>query len=75
MGKSNKAQEYADKTKKEYTVKVTTILKVILVVALMIGSYILGWIGRSDFSNEVRGEVKTQMSAVQAVESVSKTKN
>jgi len=73
MGKSKEAQ--IKEIKQEATVKVKTILYVLLIVAVFIGGFVVGWINRSDFSNEVRGEVKTQMSAVQAVESVSKTKN
>lgn len=64
----NKKQEFINATKREYTVKVTTILKTIGVIALMAGTFIAGWTVRSEFSNEVRSEVKAQMS-VQAPKS------
>ena len=61
---SNKKQEFIEKQRKEYTIKVTTILKVLLVLGLMAGTYALGWYNRSDFANEVRSEVKSQMVTV-----------
>lgn len=57
-----KKEEFIENQRKEYTVKITTIIKTIVIVALLAGSFILGWNARSDFSNEVRSEVRDQMS-------------
>lgn len=63
----SKKEEFINKQKKEYTVKVTSILKTIAVIALMAGSFMAGWYYRSDFANEVRSEVKSQMVVVESL--------
>ena len=67
MNKSTKKEQYIEKQKKEYSIKVTTIIKVLVIAILLAGSYILGWNARSEFANEVKSEVKNQMSVMQEV--------
>lgn len=60
--KKTAKQEFVEKQRKEYTVKITTIIKTIVIVALLFVSFVAGWNSRSDFANEVRHEVRDQMS-------------
>jgi len=57
-------ESYIENEKKEYTVKVTSIVKVLVIIVLLGLSFVAGWTQRSNFANEVKSEVRTQMSAM-----------
>ena len=73
MTKQTKVQEYIESEKQARTIKVVTIFKVLGILAFGVAMLITGWFLRSDFSNEVKSEVRTQMSVMQEADTVSKT--
>lgn len=61
MTRKQAVEQFNKETKQERTIKVKTLLIGLLWFATIIASGIAGWTFRSDFSNEVRSEVKSQM--------------
>ena len=66
MTRKQAVEEFKKETKQAATIKVKTLIIAVLWVATIIGGITLGWFLRSDFANEVRGEVKSQMVVVES---------
>lgn len=66
MGNKKQSKEqFINKENQAYTVKITTILKIMLIAILIGLSFVGGWNQRSAFENEVRSEVRHQMSVIE----------
>lgn len=65
MTKQDKKKEFVEKQRKEYTVKVKTLVVGILWFVSLFAALVAGWSLRSDFANEVRSEVRDQMVIVE----------
>lgn len=65
MTKQDKKKEFVEKQRKEYTVKVKTLVIGILWFVSIFATFVAGWNVRSDFANEVRSEVRDQMVVIE----------
>lgn len=63
--KKQSKEQFINKENQAYTVKITTILKIMLIAILIGLSFVGGWNQRSAFENEVRSEVRHQMSVIE----------
>ena len=67
MTKQEAIKKFNKETKQQATIKVRTLIIAVLWLVTIVGALIAGWTFRSNFANEVRSEVKSQMVVVEPV--------